>query len=47
MMAGKEYGSLNHILNEYYEEREWNVDGVPSKKKLIDLGLRDIVKDMG
>lgn len=36
---------VEKILDDYYKEREWNVDkGIPTRKKLIELGLAEIVK---
>jgi aldehyde:ferredoxin oxidoreductase len=40
---GRDYGSLNHILNQYYDERGWNIEtGLPTRQKLIALGLQEI-----
>ena len=30
------------MLDEYYELRGWNKDGVPTREKLIKLGLNDV-----
>ncbi len=47
MVAGEEYGTLNQILDEYYDERGWNVKtGFPTKKKLKDLGLEEVAEDL-
>jgi aldehyde:ferredoxin oxidoreductase len=32
------------MLNSYYKERNWNLDGIPSKQKLAELGLEPIDK---
>jgi aldehyde:ferredoxin oxidoreductase len=32
---------LGQMLDEYYELRGWNENGIPSKKKLVELGLMD------
>ncbi|MFC1914214.1 aldehyde ferredoxin oxidoreductase family protein [Chloroflexota bacterium] len=35
-------------LDEYYQLREWDVDtGLPTRHKLVDLGLEDIADDLG
>jgi aldehyde:ferredoxin oxidoreductase len=33
-------------LDNYYELREWNHDGVPRKETLLKLGLHDVVNDI-
>jgi len=34
---------LENILDNYYEERGWDIEkGVPTKKKLVELGLEDL-----
>jgi len=47
VIAGKAYGTLNQILDDYYDERGWTQDGVPSKAKLAALGLEDVAADLG
>lgn len=37
---------LDFMLDEYYEARQWDSDGIPTKEKLIALGLEDTVKDL-
>jgi aldehyde:ferredoxin oxidoreductase len=32
---------LGAMLNEYYEYREWSEEGIPTKKKLTELGLEE------
>jgi aldehyde:ferredoxin oxidoreductase len=32
------------MLNSYYKERNWSLDGIPSKQKLAELGLEPIDK---
>lgn len=45
--ANKQYGSLNHILNQYYDERGWDIaTGIPTKEKLTSLGLENIIDDL-
>jgi aldehyde:ferredoxin oxidoreductase len=44
---GKDYGTLNQILDEYYDERGWNQNGIPTKTKLASLGLQDIAENIG
>lgn len=34
---------LEPMLNEYYRARSWDQNGVPSKTKLADLGLEDLL----
>jgi len=34
------------MLNKYYKLRGWNREGIPTKKKLRQLGLRDLIKDL-
>lgn len=36
----------NKMLDEYYEYREWNKEGVPTKEKLEKLGLQYVAKDL-
>ena len=36
------------MLNSYYEEREWDIErGIPTEKKLVGLGLKEAVKNLG
>ncbi|MBI2832072.1 MAG: aldehyde ferredoxin oxidoreductase family protein [Chloroflexi bacterium] len=35
---------LGAMLNEYYEHRGWAEDGIPTKAKLLDLGLGETVE---
>lgn len=37
---------LDFMLDEYYEARKWNSNGIPTAEKLISLGLEDAVKDL-
>jgi len=47
VMEGKEYGTLDQILNQYYDERGWDVhSGIPTRKKLTALGLESIADDI-
>ena len=40
MVEGKSCGTFNQLLDEYYEERGWDVKtGIPSPEKLAELGL--------
>ncbi|MCK4536798.1 MAG: aldehyde ferredoxin oxidoreductase, partial [Desulfuromonadales bacterium] len=34
-----EVAKLDQMLPEYYEQRGWSIKGIPSKKKLHELGL--------
>lgn len=38
-------GDLQAMLDDYYEERGWDIErGVPTKRKLIELGLEEFVQ---
>lgn len=38
---------INRLLDEYYELRGWDKEsGLPTKQKLIELGLRDVADDL-
>jgi aldehyde:ferredoxin oxidoreductase len=37
---------LDFMLDEYYEARGWNKNGIPTPEKLQELGLEDTVKDL-
>jgi aldehyde:ferredoxin oxidoreductase len=38
----------NKLLDEYYEERGWNIkEGRLSREKLEELGLADVASDLG
>jgi aldehyde:ferredoxin oxidoreductase len=40
MVDGKSYGTLDQLLDQYYEERGWEVKtGIPKKEKLAELGI--------
>lgn len=48
---GKDYGPISYerigaLLDEYYDERGWDQEGVPTRQKLEELGLEDIAKDL-
>ncbi len=44
---GKNYGSLDDILGQYYDERGWDPDtGVPTREKLTALGLESVAGDL-
>jgi len=37
---------FERLLDDYYQERGWDVErGIPSKEKLLELGLEDVVED--
>ena len=39
--------TIGQVLNEYYELRGWDKrTGLPTKEKLIELGLNDIADDL-
>ena len=35
------------LLDEYYRHRGWDENGVPTPKKLTELGLEGVIKDIG
>jgi len=38
---------IEHLLDDYYDERAWIKEtGIPSRKKLVELGLADIARDL-
>jgi len=37
---------LDLMLDEYYAERGWDKNGIPTKEKLAELGLEDVIKDL-
>jgi len=37
---------FNSMLDEYYQLRGWDANGIPSAAKLKDLGLEEIIKDL-
>ncbi len=44
---GPSKGSVSHVLemlDEYYSFRGWDEDGVPTKEKLEELGLQDLLR---
>jgi aldehyde:ferredoxin oxidoreductase len=41
-----ERDKYDKMLTEYYENRQWNQQGVPTFKKLKELGLEDVAKDL-
>jgi aldehyde:ferredoxin oxidoreductase len=43
--AGKA-ADLEYQLNEYYELRQWDKNGIPTKEKLEALGLSGAAKDL-
>jgi len=38
---------LDFMLDDYYAARGWTKHGMPTKKKLIELGLKDVAKEVG
>jgi aldehyde:ferredoxin oxidoreductase len=40
-------GEFNFLLSDYYTARGWTSDGKPTKKKLSELGLEDVAKEIG
>ena len=40
--------STDRLMDEYYDERGWDVEkGIPTKKKLMELGLEDVAEELG
>ncbi|MFQ5710172.1 MAG: aldehyde ferredoxin oxidoreductase family protein [Candidatus Geothermarchaeales archaeon] len=38
---------IEKMLDEYYEERGWDVErGIPTKQKLVELGLRSVAEEL-
>jgi aldehyde:ferredoxin oxidoreductase len=37
---------LDYMLDEYYRERGWREDGVPTRERLLELGLPELVRDL-
>ncbi len=37
---------VDMLLDEYYEERGWSRNGVPTREKLLELGLRRVAEDL-
>ena len=35
---------FNRMLDEYYEKRGWDKNGIPTPEKLTELGLQDYIK---
>jgi len=38
---------INRLLDEYYELRGWDSNGIPTKDKLIDLNLAHVANELG
>jgi len=44
VMGGQSYGTFNQLLDDYYEERGWDVkSGIPSTEKLRETGLAKLL----
>lgn len=37
---------LDYMLDEYYRERGWTPDGIPTRERLQELGLPELVRDL-
>jgi aldehyde:ferredoxin oxidoreductase len=37
---------MEPFLDRYYEFRDWSEDGMPTAKKLVELGLAEIAEDI-
>ena len=52
VISGKEIpplseGLVNRLLDEYYDEREWDKEsGIATKQKLVSLGLDSVAEDL-
>jgi len=38
---------FDFMLDDYYAARGWTRNGMPTKKKLVELGLNDVAKEVG
>ncbi len=45
-MAGEASETLGQTLDDYYDERGWNPDGIPTNTRLAALGLQEISEDL-
>lgn len=45
--TGMNEGDFQKMLDEYYEFRGWDHEGIPTKRKLDELGLSSIAKQIG
>lgn len=37
---------IGDLLDEYYEARGWDINGIPTRETLKHVGLEDLVADM-
>jgi aldehyde:ferredoxin oxidoreductase len=37
---------LGEMLGDYYSYREWNAEGIPTREKLIGLGLEETTESL-
>jgi aldehyde:ferredoxin oxidoreductase len=37
---------FNSLLDEYYQMRGWDKNGIPNPEKLKELGLDEVLKDL-
>jgi aldehyde:ferredoxin oxidoreductase len=40
------YKDFKKMLEEYYELRQWDENGIPKKEKLIELGMEDLAEEV-
>ena len=40
-MAADNLPNLEPMLNEYYATKGWSEEGIPTKEKLVELGLKE------
>jgi aldehyde:ferredoxin oxidoreductase len=39
--------AIGRLLDEYYDERDWDLEtGLPTREKLVELGLGDVAEDL-
>ena len=38
--------ALDAMLDEYYEERGWGMDGLQTRRRLSELGLEDVAEEL-
>jgi aldehyde:ferredoxin oxidoreductase len=43
VLSREEY---DRMLSEYYDARGWTGEGLPTRRKLEELGLRDVAEDL-
>ena len=44
--VGERYKNFDKMIDEYYQVRGWNKNGIPTPEKLRALGLEEVIKDI-